>query len=211
MYRLISATPSPYARKVRIQLAEKGIPFELVTEVPWNRDTIVPQYNPLEKLPVLICDDGETVYESRFVNEWIEHMHPEPPLMPKDVPGILLTKRFEVLADGVCDAGVLLFWERARDPDKQSAEWSARQQRKIDGGLAEMSRRLGDREYCVSGDLGMGDIAVGSCLGWLDVPMPKLPWRQRHPNLARLSDRLEKRQSFRDTVPYAQTIRDQVA
>ena len=109
MYRLISATPSPYARKVRIQLAEKGIPFELVTEVPWNRDTIVPQYNPLEKLPVLICDDGETVYESRFINEWVEHMHPELPLVPKGIPGILLTKRFEVLADGVCDAGVLLF------------------------------------------------------------------------------------------------------
>jgi glutathione S-transferase len=57
MYRLISATPSPYARKVRIALTEKGIPFELVTEVPWDSDTSTPQYNPLEKLPVLICDD----------------------------------------------------------------------------------------------------------------------------------------------------------
>ena len=53
-YKLLSATPSPYARKVRIQLAEKGIPFELITEVPWNTDTVTPQYNPLEKLPVLI-------------------------------------------------------------------------------------------------------------------------------------------------------------
>lgn len=211
MYRLISATPSPYARKVRIQLAEKGIPFELVTEVPWNRDTVVPQYNPLEKLPVLICDDGEVVYESRFVNEWIEHMHPEPPLMPKDVPGILLTKRFEVLADGVCDAGVLLFWERAREAGKQSQEWSDRQQRKILGGLQEISRLLGDQEYAVNSTFGLADIAVGSCLGWLNVRMPELPWRERHPNLGRLADRLEQRASFRGSVPYPQTIRDKVA
>ena len=111
MYRLISATPSPYARKVRIQLAEKRIPFELVTEVPWNNDTQTPQFNPLEKLPILICESGETVYESRFVNEWVEFQHPDPPLMPKEKDSILLTKRFEILADGVCDACVLVFWE----------------------------------------------------------------------------------------------------
>ena len=52
MYKLLSATPSPYARKVRIQLAEKGLAFELITEVPWNTDTQTPLYNPLEKLPV---------------------------------------------------------------------------------------------------------------------------------------------------------------
>jgi len=211
MYRLISATPSPYARKVRVQLAEKGIPFELVTEVPWNRDTIVPQYNPLEKLPVLICDNGETVYESRFVNEWVEYMHPEPPLMPKDVPGILLTKRCEVLADGVCDAGILLFWERARDVDMQSPEWSDRQMRKIQGGLGELSRLLADNEYFVNDTFGLADIAVGSCLGWLGVRLPELPWRERHPNLGQLSERLEGRESFRNTVPSAQVIRDRVA
>ena len=65
MYRVISATPSPYARKVRIALAEKGIPFELLTEVPWNSDTATPRYNPLEKLPVLIVDEATSVYESR--------------------------------------------------------------------------------------------------------------------------------------------------
>jgi glutathione S-transferase len=211
MYRLISATPSPYARKVRIQLAEKGIPFELVTEVPWNRDTITPQFNPLEKLPILICENGETVYESRFINEWIEIKHPEPRLTPTDVPGILLTKHFEVLADGICDACVLLFWERARDPDKQSREWSDRQMRKAVGGLAELSRLLGDKEYCVNNTFGMADIAVGSLLGWLGIRFPDLSWRERHPNLMRLSDRLEARESFKSSVPYAQVIRDKVA
>ena len=126
MYRLISATPSPYARKVRIQLDEKGIPFELITEVPWDKNTQTPEFNPLEKLPILICENGETVYESRFVNEWVELQHPEPPLVPKEKDGILLTKRFEILADGVCDACVLIFWERARPDGARSEEWMFR-------------------------------------------------------------------------------------
>jgi glutathione S-transferase len=210
MYRLISATPSPYARKVRIQLAEKNIPFELVTEVPWDNDTKTPQFNPLEKLPVLICDDGETVYESRFVNEWLEIKHPDPPLMPKDRDGLLLAKRFEILSDGICDACVLVFWERARPEGARSEEWIARQLRKRDGGMKELSRLLGDKPYCASSQLTLADIAVGSLLGWLNVRMEEYKWRERYSNLARLQDRLESRNSFKATVPYAQVIRDKV-
>jgi glutathione S-transferase len=211
MYQLISATPSPYARKVRIQLAEKGIPFELVTEVPWNNDTTTPKYNPLEKLPVLICDDGETVYESRFINEWLEMMHPEKPLVPSDRAGILLTKRFEVLSDGVCDACVLVFVERTRDESARSSEWSARQMRKAIGGLGEIARRLGNQDYCVGETFTLADIAVGSLLGWLNVRFPEMRWREQHANLAALQDRLEKRESFKATVPVPQVIRDKVA
>ena len=76
MYQVISATPSPYARKVRIALLEKGIPFELLTEVPWDSTTSTPKYNPLEKLPVLVCADGTSVYESRFILEYLELKHP---------------------------------------------------------------------------------------------------------------------------------------
>ena len=211
MYRLLSATPSPYARKVRIALAEKGIPFELVTEVPWDSDTSTPEYNPLEKLPVLICEDGTSVYESRYILEWLELKHPTPRLTPEDVDGILAVKLFEVLADGVCDANVLVFWERAREPEKRSAEWAARQQRKVDGGLREISRLLGSREYCVGETLTLADIAVGSLLRWLDIRAEDNPWRKLYPNLAALSDRLEQRPSFRDSVPFAQTFRDKVA
>lgn len=210
MYRLISATPSPYARKVRIQLAEKSIPFQLVTEVPWDNDTKTPEFNPLEKLPVLICDNGETVYELRFVNEWVEMQHPEPSLLPKDKDSVLLAKRFEILADGICDACVLVFWERARAEDAQSKEWTARQLRKRDGGLKEIARLLGDKTYCVGDRLTLADIAVGSCLGWLNVRMSEFEWRDTYPNLARLQDRLEQRPSFASTVPYAQVISDKV-
>ncbi len=208
--QLISATPSPYARKVRITLHEKNVPFELVTEVPWNSTTATPKHNPLEKLPVLILDDGSSVYESRFILEWIEAKHPEPPMLPDDIDGKLFARRVEVVVDGVCDACVSLFWERHRDPDKQSAEWKARQMRKVDGGLRALAEWVGEREFIVEDRFGLADVATGTVCRYLDVRFPELPWRTTHPNLAAYSDRIERRPSFAATVPVPQVISDKV-
>jgi glutathione S-transferase len=210
LYKLISATPSPYARKVRIALAEKDVPFELITEVPWNSTTSTPKYNPLEKLPVLICDDGSSVYESRFILEYIELKHPEPRLLPDDVDEILDARRLEVLCDGICDALVLTFFERRRQPEHQSREWMARQRRKIDGGLREMERMVAGRDFAVGDRFGLGDIAVGTVVGYIDVRFPEIDWRSLYPGLAAHSDRLEQRPSFRDTRPSPQVITDPV-
>lgn len=208
MYKLISATPSPYARKVRIALAEKGIPFDLLTEVPWDSTTSTPRYNPLEKLPVLIPVTGEPVYESRFILEYLEVRHPQPRLVPEDVEEMLLARRLEVLCDGVCDAVVLTFFERRRA--HPSAEWLARQRRKVEGGVREIARIVGDRPWAVGDRFGLGDIAAGVVTGYLTVRFPEFRWREAHPGLAALSDRLESRPSFRDSVPVPQTISDAV-
>ena len=211
MYRLISATPSPYARKVRIALAEKGVPFELVTEVPWNRDTVTPRYNPLEKLPILITDAGESYYDSRFILEFVELTHPEPPLLPMDRAGLLKAKRLEVLADGICDALVLVFMERLRAPAHQSAAWQARQLRKVEGGLKEIDRLVGPGPFAVGERFSLGDIAAGTAAGYVSVRFAEIDWRAWCPNLAALSSRLEERPSFRASVPVPQVIRDRVA
>jgi glutathione S-transferase len=210
LYKLISATPSPYARKVRIALAEKGIPFELITEVPWNRTTSTPQYNPLEKLPVLICEDGHSVYESRFILEYLELKNPTPRLLPDEVDDILAARRLEVLCDGICDALVLTFFERRRQPEHQSREWIARQRRKVDGGLREMERLVSGRDWAVGNRFGLGDIAVGTAVGYIDVRFPEIPWRELHPGLAAHGDRLGDRPSFRNSVPVPQVISDPV-
>ena len=208
--KLISATPSPYARKVRIALAEKRIPFELVTEVPWNSDTTVPLYNPLEKLPVLLLDDGGSVYESSHILEWLEAKYPDPPLLPTDINNRLEAKRCMVIGDGVCDAFLLVFFEWQRPAAHQSAAWIARQMRKIEGGIADMARTVGDRAFVVGDRLSLGDIAFGSVLGYLSVRFPAFDWRGRHPGLGRYHDDLSQRPSFRDTEPYPQTISDRV-
>lgn len=210
MMRLLSATPSPYARKARIALAEKGIAFELVTEVPWHADAQAPRHNPLGKIPVLIPDDGgEPVYESRFILEWLEAKHPRPRLLPDDADGVLAARRLEVLADGVCDAAVLSLLEATREQPSQV--WIDRQRRKITAGVAEIARLVPPGARHAVGDrFGLADIAIGSMLGYLSLRQPWFDWRTPHPHLAALFDRLSERPSFRDTVPVPQTIAERV-
>ena len=209
MLQLISATPSPYARKVRIALAEKGIAFELLTEVPWNDTTSTPKFNPLEKLPVLIFEDGSSVYESSYILQYLELKYPTPPMLPADVDGILAARKLEVLCDGVCDALVLTFFERMRG-DGASPEWTARQRRKIDGGVKEMARLVGKGDWAVGDRFSLGDIAAGTLVGYMTVRFPEFSWRTQYPNLATLSDRLEQRPSFKNSVPCAQKITDKI-
>jgi glutathione S-transferase len=208
MLKLISATPSPYARKVRIALFEKGLPFELMTEVPWDSTTATPKYNPLEKLPVLILEDGSSIYESSFILQYLELKYPETPLLPADADGKIAARRLEVLCDGVCDAVVLTFFERMRSD--RSPEWFARQHRKIDGGVREIARLIGDRAFAVGREFSLGDIAAGTVLGYLSVRFSEFDWRTQYPNLAAFSARMETRPSFACTVPVPQKISDKV-
>lgn len=229
MLKLISATPSPYARKVRIALAEKSIPFELITEVPWDSTTATPEHNPLEKLPVLILpSDSSTgnstpsdprlhptaVYESHHIMEYIEDTYPDPPLLPTSPAARLFARRVEVVADGVCDAGVLGFFERQREPARRSPEWEARQRRKIDGGLRaldEWVRGAGEgAEFMLGDKLGLADIATVSAVGWIKIRWGEMKIEERFPALAKYCARLEERESFRTTRPSPQTMKDKV-
>jgi glutathione S-transferase len=211
MLTVISATPSPYARKVRIALIEKGIPFELVTDVPWNDDTVVGQFNPLEKLPILLTPTDGAIYDSSLILEYIELTYPEPPLIPADPKLRIAAKSVEVLQNGICDSVVLTFFERARPAPAQSSEWLSRQRRKIEGGVAELARLLGDKDYFVGGRFTLADIAAGSALGYIALRLADFDWRARHAQLARYFDAISKRPSFRDTIPVAQNITATVA
>ncbi len=162
--------------------------------------------NPLEKLPVLILDDGSTVWESSFILEWIERKFPKPPLLPPDDDGILAHKRMDALASGVCDAFLLTFFERMRPEAYRSQPWMDRQLRKVRGGVAEIARVVGNQAYAVRDAFGIADISAGSALGYLEVRFPELGWRATHPNLARYMDGLMTRPSFQTTVPYSQDI-----
>ena len=191
--------------------AEKGLPFDLLTEVPWNADTTTPKFNPLEKLPVLILEDGTTVYESRHILEYLEIKCPRPPMFPKAPDDLLAAKRLEVLADGICDAAVLVIFERRRPKDCRSVPWEARQRRKdrrrFHGSCAPGSGR---RAIAWGGTFGLGDIAVGSLLDYISLRLPEIDWSDKYANLVGLHERLSRRPSFRDTVPRAQQIESQV-
>ncbi|KAF8848649.1 glutathione S-transferase domain-containing protein [Acephala macrosclerotiorum] len=208
MLKLISATPSPYARKVRIVLAEKGIPFEPITEVPWDKTTKTPQHNPLEKIPILILEDGSSVYESHYILEYIEAKFPEKPMLSEDIDEQLFAKKVEVVADGMCDALVLRFFEIQRA--QPSEEWKARQMRKVDGGFKALAEWVGDKDFIVGGKFGLADVAAGSVCGYCDVRFAEYLWRKTYPNIAKYVDKLAVRQSFKDTVPVGQKISDKI-
>ena len=81
-FRLINARPSPYGRRVAIVLIEKGLDYEVTYDVPWGSDTCTPEHSPFQQLPILISPDGEGLYESSYILEWLEAKYPEPPLLP---------------------------------------------------------------------------------------------------------------------------------
>ena len=187
---------------------EKSLPFELLTEVPWDNST-TPQYNPLEKLPILLLPDGSSVYESSHILQYLELKHPRVPLLPDDIDGKPTALKLEMLCDGVCDAVVLSLFEKMR-LGGGSPEWLARQRRKIESGMAEMARLVDACTWVVGDRFGLSDIAVGTAAGYLSVRFKELPWRTLHPGLAAFADRRDQRRSFRDSQPCAQTLRDKV-
>ena len=201
--KLVTSLTSPFARKVRIVLAEKNIACEIVVDIPWSADTTVPQFNPLGKVPVLLRDDGSTLFDSRVIVEYLEQLKPWPMIIPVDEAQLIAVKRWEALADGISDAAATIFLERKRSSAQQSQEWIDRQLDKIERGLQAMNDDLGLHAYCVNGTYSLADIAVGSALGYLNFRFSDLQWRERFPALARLAEVLAQRASFAATVPVA--------
>lgn len=198
--KLIASLTSPFARKVRIVLAEKSIPFDLVIDIPWNADTEVPKFNPLGKIPVLVRDGGDTLFDSRVIVEYLEEFKPWPMLIPADAEDRIAVRKWEALADGVSDAAAAIFLERKRPAEQQGTDWIVRQQKKIDNGLAAMNTAVAGN-YCMGEVFTLADVAVGSCLGYLDARFTELGWRHDFPVLAALAEKLALRPSFQATVP----------
>jgi len=201
--KLISSPTTPFGRKVRIVLLEKKIPFELILDVPWNADTQVGNFNPLGKVPVLVLKDGETLFDSRVIVEYLEHVSPVGQLIPADAGSRIETRKIEALADGITDAAALIFLEYKRPEEQRSQDWMLRQQTKVFKGLEALAEALGERVNFIGNKLSLADIAAGCCLGYLDFRFPDIKWREAHPNLAAFYEKLGSRASFKETVPVA--------
>jgi glutathione S-transferase len=204
--KLVIASPSPYARKARVALNEKGIDHEIVMDIPWAPDTVAPSSNPLGKIPILLLDDGEVIHDSAVIVQYLEVVYPHPALLPDDPMKRLAHRKIEVLADGICDAVVLIALEGNRAPELRSVDWVDRQRAKIVAGLARLSVLLETRTWFIDEAMGIADIAAACALGYLGVRAGDLEWRDSHPNLSAFSDRMEERPSFQISKPYSQPI-----
>src|SRR5574343_403542 len=157
--KLIGSHASPFVRKVRIVLAEKKIEYEFVIDSPWLADSKVPDINPLGKIPVLMLDDETPLFDSRVIVEYIDNVTPNNKLFPAPNRERTEVKRWEALADGICDAAANAFLEAKRPAGQKSDEWIARQRDKIHRGLAFMADALGDKPFCMGTHISMADIA----------------------------------------------------
>ncbi|ELX11205.1 putative glutathione S-transferase [Janthinobacterium sp. HH01] len=200
--KLIGSLASPYVRKVRVVLAEKKLDYQFELENVWAPDTTIDKLNPLGKVPSLVMEDGNVMIDSRVMVEYLDTLTPVCKLLPPNGRDRADIKCWEALADGMLDAAIIVRLERTqRPPELQSEDWIARQMRKVQLGLASLSEKLGESAYCAGIHYSLADVAVGCTLGWLSFRFPEITWRDDHPNLARLFDKLSERQSFKDTVP----------
>jgi glutathione S-transferase len=198
--KLYGTPRSPFARKIRIILAEKNIACELVVTRGSTPDSPVPALNPLGKVPTLQRDDGRALYDSPVIAEYLDGIGSGPKLIPEDFESRIEVRRWEALGDGVTEAIVAVNHERLEPVEKQhNAEWFAKRQAKITLGLALMERDLGSRDWCFGDRFTLADIAVGYALGYLDFALPEVEWRSKHPALAKLAQRLNARPSFSST------------
>jgi glutathione S-transferase len=201
--KLVTSLTSPYGRKVRVVLAEKKIPFKLQVENPWLPDSPVLAINPLGKVPVLVLEDGVSVFDSRVIVEYLDHVSPVGHLIPAELKSRMVVRGVEALADGVTDATVALYLEKKRAPAQQSSDWLVLQERTVFRGLEALSEALGENPWFLGNNMTLADVACGCTLGYLDLRFPDIDWRGAHPNLAKLTDKLATRASFKETVPVA--------
>ncbi len=202
--KLIGAIASPYVRKVRIVLAEKRLDYQFVTEDVWAPSTQITASNPLGKVPCLVMEGADAMYDSRVIAEYLDTLSPVGKLIPAPGRERAEVKTWEALADGLLDAAVLARLEATwpgRSDGERSQAWIERQLSKINAALLAMARGLGDKPFCSGVHFSLSDVAVGCALGYLDFRFAQTDWRASHPNLAKLSEKLALRTSFVDTKP----------
>jgi glutathione S-transferase len=202
--KLLGSSSSPYVRKVRVVMAEKKLDYVFVPEDVWSAQTTIAESNPLGKVPCLVMEGGEALFDSRVIVEYLDTLSPVGKLLPPVGRDRAEIKTWEALADGLLDAAILARLEATwdgRTDEQRSQAWIDRQLGKIHASVKSMSQGLGDKAFCAGIYLSLADIAVGVALSYLDFRFPQIDWRTDHPNLVRLHDKLMLRPSFVDTRP----------
>lgn len=196
--QLIYAKPSPYSRKVRVTVLEKGLAdrVEDIIVSPLEDPAALLEANPLGKVPALRLDDGRCLYDSWVICEYLDSLAPSPRLVPDGGARFEVLRR-AALADGVLDAAVTARLELLRPEAMRWAPWTDRQRRAIERGLAVMEQDVAALGPAPT----LAHIEFAVTLEYLDFRLPEVAWRAGHPALAAWLGEFSQRPSMRATVP----------
>jgi len=201
MITLLSASASPFVRKVRVLLLETGQDDVIIQDVattPFATAAEVAAANPVGKIPALIRDDGPTIYDSRVITRFLD-ARAKSGLYPDHQLWDTLT--LEATADGIMDAAVSMAYEKRLRPEEFWYDpWLDAQWAKIARALDAIDTRWMAHLH---GPLDMSHIAVGCALGYLDLRHGDRDWRKGRDVLAAWEARFAERDAMRATVPPA--------
>lgn len=204
--KLIGSLTSPFVRKVRIVMAEKKLDYKFELEDVWSPQSTIQTANPLGKVPCLVMEGGEAIFDSRVIVEYVDTLSPVGKLIPLSGRERVEVRTWEALADGLLDASIAARMEQTwagRTEAQRCQVFIDRQMDKVTAALRAMSQGLGERTWCTGTHYTLADISVGCALGYLDFRYPQIDWRGDYPNLAKLAEKLAQRQGFIDTRPPA--------
>jgi glutathione S-transferase len=200
--KLIGSNTSPYVRKVRIVMAEKKLDYQYVVEDVWANDNML-KSNPLGKVPCLVLEGVEAIFDSRVIVEYVDTLSPVGRLIPPSGRERVEVRTWEALADGVLDAAIAARLEANWPPrgEARSQAWIDRNMSRVNAALKAMARGLGEKPWCGGLHMTLADIAVGCALGYLDFRFPTLGWRDTRPNATAWFQRFGDRDSMAATKP----------
>lgn len=197
--KLYGSLTSPYVRKVRVLIKEKTLPIELVVDDPWSEHSRIPAMNPLGKVPTLLLDDGEAIYDSALLIGWLDFRF-QCGIVPSEQKGYWDCMKWHALANGIVDATIARMLELRRPREKQMKQVMAWEQARVTRSLAQIESRMTGGAYLVGPAFTLADIALGVALQYIDFRDPS-NWRASHPRLTRWHAGIVARASFRDTLP----------
>ena len=191
---------SPYVRKVMVTAIETGLDenIEKIPTNPWDAATDLPADNPIGKVPALKLDNGETLFDSPVICEYLDSLHGGEKLFPAAGGARWSVLRLHALADGILDAAVLRLLEGKRPAELQSKDWADRQKQAIDRSLNELEKKSDQLD---GKPITIAHVACGCALGYLDFRFSADNWRDGRPKLSQWYEAFSKRDSMRQTVP----------
>ncbi len=192
--KLILSKTSPYARKVRILVHEKGLGIEEIETMPFDDEPLLHEANPLGKVPALIRDGKTTIYDSPMICEYLDGLGK--PWLPTG-EAAWRQKTLHALGDGIIDAVLTFRMERIRPQEQWWEFWAMRQENAVGRALLHLEE--------IVDELGQpwqyGNLAIACALGYIDFRAADLQWRDHMPKLTKWFEAFEKQTSYKDTAP----------